>query len=265
MDTVIKIRLIFVGSDGHKASNAAKIQLKNVLLSLKDDIASNPLQALKQAFALVNEELSNDSTWDAYLSGTTAVVAIIVGELVHVAHVGDSRLVLISKHNSWEAKQITVYFRIFKSRDHTCENESEKARVLKAGGRVEALLKDGIFDGPLRIFKGSLPYPGYFKICNFRITVTRSLGDSAAQRIGVICEPEVTTLKLSKEDKYLVLASDGLWDGLSIEETVKCIAECKDSADCALVLMKAGLEGLNCKQIDDNITHIVVDLKDFRK
>ncbi|KAI8054099.1 hypothetical protein BDF22DRAFT_743072 [Syncephalis plumigaleata] len=44
---------------------------------------------------------------------------------------------------------------------------------------------------PLRIFKGSLPYPG--------IVVSRSLGDDVAQRLGV-------------------LSTDGVWDGMSNQE-----------------------------------------------
>lgn len=43
--------------------------------------------------------------------------------------------------------------------DHTCENTEEFARVSNSSARVERMDGDGP-QGPLRIFKGSLPYPG---------------------------------------------------------------------------------------------------------
>ena len=44
--------------------------------------------------------------------------------------------------------------------DHTAAVESEKQRLVSQGARLEQLWINGKFDGPLRIFKGSLPYPG---------------------------------------------------------------------------------------------------------
>ena len=132
--------------------------------AVKDTLITSPLDALKAAFLAVNETLSADQAWDSYLSGTTAVVALHVGNQLHVAHVGDSRLVIIHDTGSaWSAKQMTEYgFQSFLLiiRDHTCENSAERKRVVEAGGRVEQLMIDGKLEGPLRIFKGSLPYPG---------------------------------------------------------------------------------------------------------
>jgi serine/threonine protein phosphatase PrpC len=97
----------------------------------------------------VNEELCNDCSWDSYLSGTTAVIVLIVDDEIHVASVGDSQLFVISD----SIKKITS--------DHTASVNSEKERLLSKGARVEQLWIENKFDGPLRIFKGSLPYPGY--------------------------------------------------------------------------------------------------------
>ena len=94
-----------------------------------------------------------------------------------------------------------------------------------------------------------------------RITVTRSLGDAAAQRIGVICEPSVASFTLDESIKYIILATDGLWDGISIEECASIISataiEERDASKCAAVLLQKGLEGLATRKIDDNLTHIV--------
>ena len=47
--------------------------------------------------------------------------------------------------------------------------------------------------------------------------MTRSLGDGHAKRAGVIAEPEIDTMQFDASDsyvtpKFIVLASDGLWD-----------------------------------------------------
>ena len=47
----------------------------------------------------------------------------------------------------------------------------------------------------------------------------RSIGD-ADLKPALTPQPELTQHKLTPEDEFLVLASDGLWDKLSSEEAV---------------------------------------------
>lgn len=51
--------------------------------------------------------------------------------------------------------------------------------------------------------------------------MTRSFGDEVASRVGVTCEPgktilfnflEILELDLCKDDKFIVIASDGVWE-----------------------------------------------------
>ena len=44
--------------------------------------------------------------------------------------------------------------------------------------------------------------------------MTRSIGDNAGREAGVSAEPEVYESVLSLEDKFIVIASDGVWDFL---------------------------------------------------
>jgi serine/threonine protein phosphatase PrpC len=44
--------------------------------------------------------------------------------------------------------------------------------------------------------------------------MTRSFGDGTAARVGVIAEPEMSEVSLTKEDKVIILASDGVWEFL---------------------------------------------------
>ena len=43
------------------------------------------------------------------------------------------------------------------------------------------------------------------------LAMTRSFGDKAGIRAGTISEPEVKRLKIGAKDKFMVIASDGVW------------------------------------------------------
>lgn len=75
--------------------------------------------------------------------------------------------------------------------------------------------------GPLRVWLKYDDIPG--------LAMTRSLGDGLAQKVGVTPEPEVMEFRLSKDYKFLVIASDGVWEFLSnmevrFESKISCFA-----------------------------------------
>lgn len=53
--------------------------------------------------------------------------------------------------------------------------------------------------------------------------MTRSFGDIVAKSIGVTWEPEIKVFPLTKVDKFVVIASDGLWDRVSNEEVANIV------------------------------------------
>lgn len=118
---------------------------------------------------------------------------------------------------------------------------------------------------PLRIFKGSLPYPG--------LVVTRSLGDATASRLGVISEPEISICQLQPyTDTWLVLGTDGVWDGIGGNERLVDVVEgCSDReggnvdenvvAKMAKSVVEVSLQGLESIHVDDNVTAVCVLIK----
>ena len=46
------------------------------------------------------------------------------------------------------------------------------------------------------------------------IDITRSVGDIDSKSIGIISEPEIQHFELNKNDQYICIASNGLWDNL---------------------------------------------------
>lgn len=51
--------------------------------------------------------------------------------------------------------------------------------------------------------------------------MTRSMGDQAAHSIGVTNLPEVQTFKIDRNDKFIVIGSDGLWQYLNENDVGK--------------------------------------------
>lgn len=46
----------------------------------------------------------------------------------------------------------------------------------------------------------------------------RSMGDKIGRSCGIIAEPEIIKHTLTEEDKFLIVASDGVWDNLNNQE-----------------------------------------------
>jgi len=54
--------------------------------------------------------------------------------------------------------------------------------------------------------------------------------------------PEIRHVSLNKNDKFLILATDGVWDFLSDQEAVDLVAKCKDRSQAAARLVDKALE-----------------------
>lgn len=174
-------------------------------------------------------------------SGCTACVAIVRNNQLIVANAGDSRCVISRKGQAYNL-----------SRDHKPDLEFEKERILKAGGFIHA----GRVNGSLNL--------------------ARAIGDMEfkqnkflpAEKQIVTANPDVTTVDLSEDDDFLVLACDGIWDCMSSQQLVDFIHEklssesklsnvCEHVLDRCLAPSTAGGEGC------DNMTMILVVFKRF--
>ncbi|KAJ3074873.1 hypothetical protein HDU98_009943 [Podochytrium sp. JEL0797] len=236
------------GSEGHRVSAYVKKIFPEVLAQRRSDLIGRTKEAtaaMKNAFETVNTMLKENQAIDSYMSGSTAVVMLFFEEdrRVLIGNVGDSRIIMGRKEG-----ESVVPMQV--STDHTCLDPTELERVKKAGARIDQMLTEDGRDGPLRIYKGTLPYPG--------LVCTRTLGDTCAENLGVLCEPEVIERELSKKDLFFVLGSDGLWDGLDLDEVVRLAVKYESAKKASGVLIKRALKSLDAKQIDDNVTNIVV-------
>ena len=90
--------------------------------------------------------------------------------------------------------------------DQKPNSEGEMQRIIKSGGEVSQYEEDGIKSGPYRVWKKNEMYPG--------IAMSRSIGDLIATTLGVIPEPVFIEKEIDDKTKFIILASDGVWEFL---------------------------------------------------
>ncbi len=74
------------------------------------------------------------------------------------------------------------------SRDHKPNHPVENERIVNSNGRVDYYKDlDGKKIGPARVYAKDDDGPG--------LAMSRSLGDNVAERLGVICTPDVRIVK----------------------------------------------------------------------
>ena len=116
------------------------------------------------------------------------------------------------------------------SYDHRATDPAEVDRVKSGGG----IVVDGRVGGSLAI--------------------TRAFGDHSLKKDGVIAKPFIKKLVLKNSDKFLVIASDGVWDSMEDQDAVNYCKEESSSKDIAQAIVKGALD----KGSKDNTSCIVI-------
>ncbi|TKY70233.1 phosphatase 2C 47 [Spatholobus suberectus] len=215
--------------DGHGGVDAASFTRKNILKFIVEDahFPSGIKKAVKSAFVKADLAFRDASALDSS-SGTTALVALMLGSFMLIANAGDSRAVLGKRGRALEL-----------SKDHKPNCTSERLRIEKLGGVI---------------------YDGYL---NGQLSVARALGDwhikgSKGSKSPLSSEPELEEIVLTEEDEFLIMGCDGLWDVMSSQCAVTMVRrelmQHNDPTKCAKVLVDEALQRNTC----DNLTVVVV-------
>ncbi|KAL1195600.1 Protein phosphatase 2C and cyclic nucleotide-binding/kinase domain-containing protein [Cardamine amara subsp. amara] len=220
----------------------------------------DPAEACNAAFLSTNSQLHADVVDDS-MSGTTAITVMVRGRTIYVANAGDSRAVLAEKR---DGDLVAVDLSI----DQTPFRPDELERVKLCGARVltldqiEGLKNPDVQcwgteeddDGdPPRLWVPNGMYPG--------TAFTRSIGDSIAETIGVVANPEIAVIELTPDNPFFVVASDGVFEFISSQTVVDMVAKHKDPRDaCAAIVAESYRLWLQYETRTDDITIIVVHI-----
>jgi len=265
------------GYYGHEVSGYIKenlpMDLNHIIKTKKLNVLTDDLSStIKNAFILENKSLLRNRQIDSDLSGSTCISVIYTPKKLIIANIGDSRCVLgkcIEKDNFGEKDEIIGekkeknirWVAQNLSRDHKPTIPEEAERILKIGGRIRPMKDDdGEFIGPLRVYMKDRDMPG--------LAMTRSFGDYFGSTAGVISEPEVSEYFFQPEDKFIVLASDGLFEFMESQEVIDIIKDYylkNDIVGCCEYLYKESSRKWIKEEEDtiDDITIILVFFDDL--
>lgn len=161
-------------------------------------------------------------------SGTAAADLYIIGEKFLAANVGDTRIIMGTGSGSFTL-----------TKDHKPHLREEKARIESLGGRVISM-------GVPRV-EGVL-------------AMSRALGDTGLKPY-VSGEPRIVEGYLGNENDYAVLACDGVWDVLEVNDVIGVVRAVIDPGKASEEISRTALD----RGSTDNITVIVLDLREHVK
>ena len=144
------------------------------------------------------EELKQNQVYknmDSF-AGCTCNVVLISEKVVYCANAGDSRSIITN------GKQVLPL-----NEDHKPSLPQEKERIKKAGGCIFG----GRVNGSINLSRaiGDLDFKK-----NLDLKPTEQL---------ISAEPDITSKKLSKEDKFILMGCDGVWEILNAQKLCEIV------------------------------------------
>ena len=214
---------IFCLFDGHGGVNVSQFLQENFYKYFKEMLPmSNPKENLKELFDKIDNKIKDLNLLNMGSTACIIYLTIENGEKVlYSANIGDTRSLLISSND---------YKRL--SYDHRATDTNEYNRIVQGGGIVFA----GRLYGTLML--------------------SRAFGDWELKSYGVISEPHVTKINISENDKYVVVASDGVWDILDDADVYEMSKSIDNSKDLCNNIVEKSLD----KGSMDNISCFVIKL-----
>lgn len=257
---------IYDGHGGSTCPEFLKEHLHRYLVN-SEYFPEDPQMALFKAFEEAEKTFCAKAISvpsDIDISGSCAIVALVVEEFCYIANLGDSRIIA-SYYGGTRTRALST--------DMKPSLDSEQMRISKAGGKlyqthfqaVDSQTKSAqIVYGPLRVLPG-------------RLSVSRSFGDVEAKEptLGgkpgvVIAIPEVSVINVNKDLDFLILASDGVFDKMENEEVIETCWKGLEKSVCrgAPTLeetLQAGVQEIMstslAKKTQDNISVVMISFK----
>ncbi|XP_026449217.1 probable protein phosphatase 2C 72 isoform X1 [Papaver somniferum] len=204
------------GRNGQVVSKLVRELLPSLLLDQKnsstngEDYVEDWSKACIGAYQVMDDELRSRENLDCSCSGSTSVTIIKQGADLILANLGDSRAVLGTSSDNGElmAVQLTT--------DLKPSVLEEAERIRSRRGRVFALQREAHIE---RVWLPDEDYPG--------LAMTRAFGDFELKDYGIIAIPQISHYHLNINDKFVVLASDGVWDMLSNDQVVSIMSSAR--------------------------------------
>ncbi|XP_026194464.1 probable protein phosphatase 2C 56 [Cyclospora cayetanensis] len=243
--------MFFAVYDGHNGEAAVDFVRENLHINVCREphyMTHDICGALKWGFAeteaalqrLVLEQIGGsgftDTETSLFSSGTTACVALLQHNTLYVASLGDSRCII---SRAGRAVPLT-------EDHHLRTNRKEQARVRAAGGSYD---DEGYLNGVLAV---SRAFGGFSK-------------QTGEKLMGLSSEPDVNVHHIRKEDEFLLLACDGIFDVLTSQECVSLVRSKLRAGDSPFTASQQLAELAMQRYSLDNLSVVVVVLQSPNK
>ena len=207
--------------DGHGGNDVVKYIKNRLPEIIKTNITKNNNydsieNNLTSSFHKIDEELK---FYDSEHTGSTATILLFQDNIVYCANVGDSTAFIIYDNF---IKKISI--------DHKCTDPKEEERILLNGGKIT---KNRVMG---------------------QLVLSRCLGDLYCKKYGVSNIPDISVNKLEGNVKYVVVASDGVWDVVKENELLQLSKNRKNAEGFCKDLVKLAID----KDTKDNVSCIVI-------
>lgn len=220
--------------DGHGGKSAAHFVREHLPRIIVED-ADFPVKLEK---VVARSFIETDAAFEkscslesARSSGTTALTAMIFGRSLLVANAGDCRAVL---SRGGVAKEM--------SEDHRPCCIKERTRIESLGGFID----DDYLNGQLGVTRA---------LGDWHLEGMKKTGDKSGP---LSAEPELKLVTLTKEDEFLIIGSDGIWDVYSNQNAVdfvrKRLQEHNDVKQCCREMVGEAIK----RGATDNLTVVIV-------
>jgi serine/threonine protein phosphatase PrpC len=194
-------------------------------------------QAMKEAFRATDEAFIKGSINPH--AGSTATTALIMGNRLYSANVGDSRTIICRRGEVF-----------LTSDDHTPQRADEVERIKNAGGFVVH-----------RRVMGELAVSRAFGDTEYK----RRMAGSAARASNVTlvtADPEFAIVQLTPDDDFVALACDGIFDVYTNAEIVEAIKEQMDAhGDSQRTVEVITEHAISERHTRDNVTLVLLVLR----
>ena len=231
------------GEKGHIISQYVSENLPEYIKNINYDFITNE-------FKKINNEIYDNKNIESKMSGTTVSSLIITQDKILSINLGDSRSCLIKNENG-------LYTYKYLTRDHKPSEKDESLRIINNNGRIKRCYDEDLkkYLGPERVWLKNKEEPG--------LAMTRSIGDKIAHSIGVIDEPEFKNNEFDGNEKFIIIASDGIWEYLNGDDCIKIVKkfyeENYEVDKASFALVKEAFDKWKRKEIViDDITVIVI-------
>jgi serine/threonine protein phosphatase PrpC len=182
--------------DGHGGNFVSKFLSENIYQYFTQKGVSYPLELdyINKVYDKIQQKLIDEHKDEAFNCGATCLVVcqykVNNRDYLDILNTGDSRAVLCRNNIG-----ITLNL------EHKPENPVEKRRIKKLGGVIR---KDG----------------EVFRISD--LSVSRAFGDISGNKF-ISHKPDYYNYKLHKNDKFIIIACDGLWDVFDSQNAVNFV------------------------------------------